>query len=116
MNYLSPNQLEMLKTLARVPKIKTSNLSDQQLEVCKHLETLGYASIEKVSYGVNYSGIMRPEELASVSITEGGKAFLATLDIDRIRYQHPYRLSIISTVIAGLALLLSLLSLYLQVR
>lgn len=114
MEYLDEDQLSLLKKLTAISKINITDLTPEDIKTYQHLEKIGYVCIEQHSTGVNYHGNPRPVELVSVSISERGKSFLASLEIDNTRYKHPYIVSIISLVISALALLLAALSLCLQ--
>ena len=117
MLYLTMQQLSMLKRSSK-EEINCDTLSSSDLEIILFLEQNNLVKTSRDIVPLVIDGIPNPYKgkIHSASISEKGKSFLIEKSIDFKRYRNPFILSVISIIIAALALSLSVMSLYLQLR
>lgn len=117
MLYLTKQQLSMLKRSSK-EEINCDTLSSSDLEIILFLEQNNLVKTSRDIVPLVIDGIPNPYKgkIHSASISEKGKSFLIEKSIDFKRYRNPFIVSVISIIIAALALSLSVMSLYLQLR
>ena len=117
MLYLTMQQLSMLKRSSK-EEINCDTLSSSDLEIILFLEQNNLVKTSRDIVPLVIDGIPNPYKgkIHSASISEKGKSFLIEKSIDFKRYRNPFIVSVISIIIAALALSLSVMSLYLQLR
>lgn len=117
MIYLTKQQLAMLKRSSK-EEVNCDNLSPTELEIIFFLEQNSLVKTTRDMVPFVIDGIPNPYKgkIHSASISEKGKSFLIEKSIDSKRYRNPFIVSVISIIIAALALSLSVMTLYLQLR
>lgn len=115
MVYLTKEQLSLLKRCA-TSTVDCKSLSTQELQIIAELEQNNFVQTEREIVPTYLNGMPNPYKgsLISAKISERGKAYFVEKSIDEKRFRKPYTVSILSLLIATLALLLSGLSVYLQ--
>lgn len=107
MRYLTPEQLKLLKLIRNSGTYDCVNLSPEKLNIIKFLRSEGFLDA-KVTYRVFPNGSEQLSSvetgIASVQISEAGKAYFAELAVDRIRYRIPLAVSVLALLISGMAL------------
>ena len=115
MTYLTKQQLSMLKRCASTT-IDCQKISKQEREIIEFLEQLTFVDTDREMVPLFIDNVHNPFKgaLISAKISEAGKSFLIEKEIDEKRFHRPYITSIISLLIATLAMLISAASLCLQ--
>lgn len=115
MTYLTKQQLAMLKRCAS-STVDCQKISKQEREIIELLEQYNFVDTkrEMVPMFINNTPNPFKGSLLSAQISEAGKSFLVEKEIDEKRFRMPYMVSIISLLIATLAMLISAASLCLQ--
>lgn len=103
MNNLSKSQLALLRRC--LDPLPFQSLSPADAEVCYFLEQNGYVKFIK-----GYSDDIYDVHIESVVITEAGKSYLSANEDYEVWRAKKYRLDVFAIVIAGLALLVSVLA------
>lgn len=110
---LSKEQLDLLKQSDQRP-IVYEGLSQSERDSLSYLSELGYVSIEMAldPHQSNNGVVSLGSTPASASITEKGKAFLATDMEDNLRFQKTNRLATIALILSGIAIIVSIIALF----
>lgn len=107
---LSDDQLAMLRKTAEEP-VSYEGLTDADRIVLKYLASKKFVQIKSVSRSYDHDGVFQSTATpVSASITEEGKAFLATLDSEDLRNRQTRYRANASLIISGLALLIAVLT------
>lgn len=114
---LTKKQLSFLKRLSKT-ELDCKTLSNDEYKTLMFLDENGFVDITRELVPDFFNGQPNPYKgkCLSAHISEAGKSFLTERAIDNKRYRQPLMVSIISILIALLALLLSAASLYLQLQ
>lgn len=109
---LSEDQLAMLKRCLN-SVVVYEDLSDADRQIIKFLAKSGYVRLKSRSetHSNDYVFAIKSVPI-SASITEEGKAFLATIEQDDFRFRKTNNLARFSLIVSGIATLISLIALF----
>lgn len=118
MLYLNDDQKVFLNRLSKTGLVDCASLSEDELKIVRFFDKEGlidanreqYTSLDPKTQELRFF----PGAYLSVSISEKGKAYLVEVNVDSVRYKHPFIVSVISLGIALLSLLLSAVSILMQ--
>lgn len=112
MIHLSRPQKQLFRKIYKANTLDCSNMPENQLEVIKYLDDLGFLNVNRESstqYNPNTGSLQTVYfEYTSVKISEKGKSYIAEVKSDFIRFLIPVTISVCALVISTVSLLLSL--------
>ena len=118
MLYLNDDQKRFLNQLSKANLIDCSTLSENDLKIVRFFDDEGLIDAKREEIGyfnpqtAKFNSI--PGAYLFISISEKGKSYLVEATVDSVRYKHPFAVSVISLGVALLSLVLSALSILMQ--
>lgn len=118
MLYLNTEQQNFLNTLSKTESIDCFALSEKELKIVEFLDEEGLIDSKREQHTtlnpITNEFHTFPGAYLSVSISEKGKSHLVESKVDSDRYKHPFAVSVISLTISLLSLVLSAVSILMQ--
>ena len=120
MLYLNDDQKRLLNRLSKTATLDCTLLSDEELKIISFFDDEGLVDVkreQRSSFNPRTETLkFIPGKYLSVSISEKGKSLLVEANVDSVRYKHPFIVSIISLGISLLSLVLSAMSILMQLE